>query len=43
MFHPYLYIDHDAVNIIFGRGVQPVKGIIPDTNGLSYCFRVAIR
>ena len=29
MFHPYPYIDHDAVNVITGRGVTPVKGAIP--------------
>ena len=29
MFHPYPYVDHDAVNVISGRGVTPVKGTIP--------------
>ncbi len=29
MFHPYPYVDHDAVNVISGRGVTPVKGAIP--------------
>lgn len=29
MFHPYPYVDHNAVNVISGRGVQPVKGVIP--------------
>ena len=29
MFHPYPYIDHDAVNPVTGRGVQPTRGIIP--------------
>ena len=29
MFHPYPYVDHNAVNAISGRGVTPVKGAIP--------------
>ena len=29
MFHPYPYVDHDAVNVITGRGVVPLKGVIP--------------
>lgn len=28
MFHPYPYVDHDAVNAVTGRGVVPLKGII---------------
>lgn len=28
MFHPFPYVDHDAVNVITGRGVVPVKGAI---------------
>ena len=29
MFHPYPYVDHQAVNTITGRGVVPLKGTIP--------------
>ena len=29
MFHPYPYVDHDAVNPVSGRGVLPVRGVIP--------------
>lgn len=29
MFHPYPYVDHNAVNAITCGGVKPVKGIIP--------------
>ncbi len=29
MFHPYPYVDHDAVNAVTGRGVKPTKGAIP--------------
>ncbi len=29
MFHPFPYVDHEAVNPISGSGVTPVKGLIP--------------
>ncbi|MBQ9263918.1 MAG: class I mannose-6-phosphate isomerase [Clostridia bacterium] len=29
MFHPFPYVDHEAVNVISGRGVTPLKGAIP--------------
>lgn len=29
MFHPYPYVDHQAVNTITGRGIVPLKGAIP--------------
>jgi len=29
MFHPYPYIDHEAVNEIVAPGVAPVRGVIP--------------
>ena len=29
MFHPYPYVDHDAVNVISGGGVKPLRGLIP--------------
>ena len=28
MFHPYPYVDHDAVNVIEGRQIAPVRGVI---------------
>ena len=35
MFHPYPYVDHDAVNPVTGRGVQPVRGVIPVAKRLA--------
>ena len=35
MFHPYPYVDHDAVNVITGRGVNPVKGAIPTAKKIA--------
>ena len=35
MFHPYPYVDHDAVNPITGRGVKPVRGIIPTAKAIA--------
>lgn len=29
MFHPYPYVDHDAVNVIDGSSIAPVRGVIP--------------
>ncbi len=28
MFHPYPYVDHEAVNVISGEHVKPVRGVI---------------
>ena len=28
MFHPYPYVDHDAVNEVSVPGVSPVRGVI---------------
>lgn len=39
MFHPYPYVDHDAVNVISGRGVQPVKGVIPVAKRIAALLR----
>lgn len=39
MFHPYPYVDHDAVNVISGRGVQPVKGVIPVAKRIATLLR----
>ena len=35
MFHPYPYVDHDAVNVITGRGVTPVRGAIPVAKAIA--------
>ena len=39
MFHPYPYVDHDAVNVISGRGVKPVKGVIPVAKKIAALLR----
>ena len=39
MFHPYPYVDHDAVNPVTGRGVRPVKGIIPTAKKIAALIR----
>ena len=39
MFHPYPYVDHDAVNPISGRGVVPVRGIIPVAKKIAALLR----
>ena len=39
MFHPYPYIDHDAVNVITGSGVTPVKGAIPVAKKIAALLR----
>ena len=41
MFHPYPYVDHDAVNVITGRGVNPVKGGSPRLRKSLRCSRMA--
>ncbi len=39
MFHPYPYVDHDAVNPVSGRGVNPLQGIIPVAKRIAGLLR----
>lgn len=39
MFHPFPYVDHDAVNAVTGRGVVPLKGILPVAGKIAALLR----